>query len=57
MYHYTRRREIYTTGRSDEREAEARERDVVPGSWLRYWRPTPVHGRPPIAHTQAGDSG
>ena len=25
-----RRRELYTTGRSDEREAEARERELVP---------------------------
>ena len=30
VYHTERRRELYTTGRSDEREAEAREREVFP---------------------------
>ena len=29
IYHATHRRELYTTGRSDEREAEARERELV----------------------------
>ena len=42
IYSTERRRELYTTGRSDEREAEARERELVPGSLLRYWGPTPV---------------
>ena len=37
-----RRRELYTAGRSDEREAEARERELVPGSLLRCGGHTPV---------------
>ena len=42
VYHYTRRRELYTTGCSEPRESDMDGREVFPQLLLRCEGPTPV---------------